>query len=404
MANKEQLTEIKDILSPKTVAIPLASTNSKYYDLFVEIGDEVKLGQKIAERYGTQRTPIFSSVSGKVEDIKWMEVYSGIKVDHLVIKNDFHEEAVEFEPLKGELTAKNIQRQLAKFGVRGLDQSGLYTRFDFTRTIKHVIVNDVFQNQAFLGLEGDLFYDEMDEIIEGLKLMQIASLSKVTVLCESNENAVMFKDAGFDVVMVKPKVSKAWLYNAIKKIVKVNPPFDLMDIGVLFTPVHSAKAVYDAVVLGKPVTDTRMIMMCHDNAYSQAFQVKIGTHISNIMMEIGTEGNLPTGGTYYTGSVLNGFSMKSDNFAVNEHISSIGVAFKEENEEVCIKCGMCNDICPVHILPQNIMDAEIRMIEDRMYEYDIHTCVECGLCSYTCPSEINVLEWIRRAKRRVSRG
>lgn len=404
MAKTNNLVEMNEILAPSVVAIPLASTNSKYYDLFVEIGEEVLVGQKIAERYGAQRTPIFSSVSGKVTEIKPYEFYSGIMVDHLVIENNRKEESVTYSPLKGEPTPKNVQRQLESLGIRGLDQSGLYTRFDFTKTIKHVIVNAVFQNQAFIGVEADLFFDDLKEIIEGLKLLGIASLSKVTVLSNQAAHVQALKDAGFDVVMVKPKPDKAWLYEAIGKVVKQKVPFDLMDIGVLFTPIHSAKAVYDAVYKGTPVTQTRIVLMCEDESFSRAFKVKIGTKFLDVLGTLGDLSEFPPGATYYTGSVLNGFVMTTDQFVINEHISSVGVSFKQVEEEVCTKCGLCNDICPVNILPQNIMDAELRMVEDRMYQYDINACIECGLCSYTCPSEINVLEWMRRAKRRVNRG
>ncbi len=402
MAKDVQIAEVKSLLRPSKVYIPLASTNSKYYDLFVEVGDLVLVGEKIAERYGKQRTPIFSSVSGKVVGIESMEYYSGILVDHMVIENDRKENAVEGNPLVGIETAKNIQRKIEEMGVRGLDQSGLYTRFDFTRTIKHVFVNAVFQNQAFLSVENDLFFDEIDEVIEGMQLLKKAALSQVTVLIDHDLHTKRFTDAGFDVVKVKAKVNTAWHYNAIKKVTKKDVPYNLMDAQILFTPIHSCKAIYDAVKLGKPVTHTRMVVMCADLDDSTAFDVKLGTHIKDIMTDLGKDYNETS--SIFTGSVLNGFTMKTNNFSVNEHISSIGIVIDEINESVCIKCGLCNDICPVGILPQNIMDAEMRMIEPRLYEYSIEKCIECGLCSYTCPSEINVLEWVRRAKRRVSRG
>lgn len=402
MGKDVQIAEVKSYLKPRKVYIPLASTNSKYYDLSVEIGDPVLVGEKIAERYGDQRTPIFSSVSGKVVGIEAMEYYSGILVDHLVIENDKKDEAVEYKPMQGLETAKNIQTKIESMGIRGLDQSGLYTRFDFSRTIKHVFVNAVFQNQAFLSIENDLYFDEMDEVIEGMQLLKKASLSQVTVLVDHDMHNARFEEAGFDVVKVKPSVSKAWAYGAIKKVVGKDVPYDLMEEGILFTPIHSCKAIYDAVRVGKPVTNTRLVLMCADMDSSTAFDVKLGTHIRDIMTEMGKE--YQEAASIFTGSVLNGFTMKTNNFAVSEHISSVGVVSDELKEEVCIKCGLCNDICPVGILPQNIMDAEIRTVEERLYEYNLKACIECGLCSYACPSEINVLEWVRRAKRRVSRG
>lgn len=402
MAKDVHIAEVNSLLKPGKVFIPLASTKSKYYDLFVEEGDSVLLGEKIAERYGNQRTPIYSSISGKVIGIEPMEYYSGIVVDHLIIENDHKEETAEFTPLEGIETAKNIQRKIEEMGVRGLDQSGLYTRFDFTRTIKHVFVNAVFQNQAFLSVENDLFFDKIEEVIEGMQLLKKASLSQVTVLVDHDLHTKRFTEAGFNVVKVKAKVDVAWHYKAIKKIVGNDLPYDLMEKGVLFTPIHSCKAIYDAVRLGKPVTHTRLVVMCAELDASTAFDVKVGTHVQDIMRDLGKE--YSENSHIFTGSVLNGFTMKTNNFSVNEHISSIGVVMDTLKEEVCIKCGLCNDICPVDILPQNIMDAELRMIEERLYQYSIDKCIECGLCSYVCPSEINVLEWVRRAKRRVSRG
>ncbi len=401
MAKNVHVAEVQEMLKPKNVYIPLASTNSKYYDLFVEVGETVLMGQKIAERYGEQRTPIFSSVSGTVESIVAMEFFSGILVDHLVIKNDKKDDEVEYEAMTGLETAKNIQNFIAEKGIRGLDQSGLYTRFDFSRTIKHVFINAVFQNQAFMGIENDLYFDEMEEVIDGMQLLKKASLSEVYVLVDHDAHTTKFKEAGFNVIKVKPKVSKAWAYDAIKKVVGV-VPFNLMDAGVLFTPIHSAKAVHDAVRLGKPVTHTRLVMMCSDSKDSTALDVKVGTHFNDILHHVNKEFKEEM--AIFTGSVLNGFTMKTNNFSISEHISSIGIETKQIEENVCVKCGLCNDICPVGILPQNIMDAELRMVEERLYEYNLKSCIECGLCSYTCPSEINVLEWVRRAKRRVSRG
>ena len=92
----------------------------------------------------------------------------------------------------------------------------------------------------------------------------------------------------------------------------------------------------------------------------------------------------------------------TDDFAITKNVESVRVAeYRSVAEDVCIKCGDCNDVCPVGILPQNIMDAELRSVNDRIVELNTAECVECGLCTYVCPSKINVLEWVRRARRRV---
>ena len=39
------------------------------------------------------------------------------------------------------------------------------------------------------------------------------------------------------------------------------------------------------------------------------------------------------------------------------------------------------------------------MKNDKEY-LESEKCIECGLCSYVCPANINVREYVRKAKRR----
>jgi len=104
----------------------------------------------------------------------------------------------------------------------------------------------------------------------------------------------------------------------------------------------------------------------------------------------------------HIGDFLTGQQVTTDEIAVTLTVNAVNFSeYDEEEEDVCIKCGDCNDVCPVGILPQNIMDAELRSVNDRIVELNTDECIECGLCTYVCPSKINVLEWVRRAKRRV---
>ena len=151
---------------------------------------------------------------------------------------------------------------------------------------------------------------------------------------------------------------------------------------------------------GIPYTQVEAHIMSDDSV--SVVEVPIGTSMSDVMGHLNAA--MPEADQWFNGNVLYGSPYKSNQFVVSDQAYDIGVTKNVITEDVCIKCGLCNDACPVGILPQNIMDAEIREVEDRIYDYKVDQCVECGLCSYVCPSEINVLEWVRRAKRRVARG
>ena len=55
---------------PKTVTIPMSMHIGAPAVPIVKVGDEVKVGQKIAEAGGFVSVPVYSSVSGKVTKMK----------------------------------------------------------------------------------------------------------------------------------------------------------------------------------------------------------------------------------------------------------------------------------------------------------------------------------------------
>jgi electron transport complex protein RnfC len=65
----------------------------------------------------------------------------------------------------------------------------------------------------------------------------------------------------------------------------------------------------------------------------------------------------------------------------------------------CVRCAKCVDICPVNLLPTEIM----RMVKYSRWRHSekLHSddCVECGACAYACPSKIPLVQYIKLAKR-----
>ncbi len=388
-------------LRPSSVSIPLHNPTTKYYDLNVAVGERVLVGQKIAVRYNQEvRLPVFSSVSGIVRSVDSLEYVNGISMDHLVIDNDTKEEQAKARPLMKPYTTQMLRTQLLDMGVEGFDQNGLYTGLNFNANIKQVIVNAVYENAGFVKEDVQFFETNQDALIMGCYLLAQASLQQVTVLTNQRSFATKCQQAGLQVRMVRPRANKAWQVEAIASIIKQQPPYDLLSVGVIYTNAHTAKAVYDAIELGVPVTSTEVVVLLDDPKQHRIVEAKIGTSLADVI----SGSTISSPATYFSGNVLSGSSMKSGEFVIHTDASTVGFTSSVIEEDVCIKCGLCNDVCPVGILPQNIMDSEIREAEDRIYSYDVDQCVECGLCSYVCPSEINVLEWVRRAKRRVARG
>ena len=89
--HRKNATEHKPIMTlpaPKRVVIPLSQHIGAPCRPIVQVGDTVKLGQKIGEAEQYISAPIHASVSGKVVEIGEMELFDGSKSNCIVIEND----------------------------------------------------------------------------------------------------------------------------------------------------------------------------------------------------------------------------------------------------------------------------------------------------------------------------
>ena len=66
--------------------------------------------------------------------------------------------------------------------------------------------------------------------------------------------------------------------------------------------------------------------------------------------------------------------------------------------QACIRCGMCEQACPVSLLPQQLYWFARGKEYDKLEAHNIADCIECGACSYVCPSKIPLVQYYRASK------
>ena len=79
---------IKEILPVSNLVYPLSQHIGAPATPIVAVGDEVLVGQKIAEAGGFVSAPIYSSVSGTVKAIEPRFNPTGTKVNCIIVEND----------------------------------------------------------------------------------------------------------------------------------------------------------------------------------------------------------------------------------------------------------------------------------------------------------------------------
>lgn len=423
------ITEYRTFLNPKKIYLPLTDNDSKIANVSVEEGEKVLVGQVVAHKFnGKTKTPILSTVSGTVVGFEERIDRYSKKIDHIVIENDLLNESAELlnykdkaailQPrnfpknvttYKDNISTAQVRNQLMNLGIDKVSIDGLYTDISFNGATKHVVLNAVFTNEPFVSTDYDLIIHNAEDIADGICLLGIAADTKsITVIVdkfmpaealEALGKAIVDKD--IELVTIDAKKVKAWDYKIIKKLVKKDLNINLLEDGVVYTSIQTALMVHNGIRKGLPVVNKQVTITGDGLKINAVYDVRIGTPFTDLVNDL--EGYQDVENmNLHLGSFLTGIQLESDDFVITQTIDSINVSdYREVEEDVCIKCGDCNDICPAGILPQNIMDAELRNVNSRIVDLNTHLCVECGLCTYACPSKINVMEWVRRGKRRV---
>ena len=387
----------ENMYSPSVVYIPLTDSKAKLASVKAEVGSNVKVGTLLAEKYfGKERTPVYSSVSGKVLGIENRVDIDGNEVRHIAIKNDSKYDIDEnVTPLK---EGETIKEKLINLGIKDLDNSGIYTGFHF-EDVKAIYVDAIYPNEAFARTNYEVLKDRAEKVISALsKYASEVNVPAYFVICKrvpSEVCKVIETEVAKtnNVTIVRRKQVPGWQYKLVRKQSNIELEVGKFK-GVVVVSVSAMANVADAITYGLPAIKKGVTV--YSNVVPSKFvEVPVGTPISQLFE---TEERVVVS----VGGLLTGKTVVSSNTVVSSSTYSINVVKPVcLDSDDCNRCGLCNDVCPVGILPSEIIFADNLKDEEKLNTLHVDRCIECGRCSYVCPTRVNVLERVRRAKRRL---
>jgi electron transport complex protein RnfC len=170
--------------------------------------------------------------------------------------------------------------------------------------------------------------------------------------------------------------------------------------------VSTTKAVYDAVVLGKPLIDKVITVSGRGISRPANLLVKIGTRVSDIVEYCG--GTTADLARVVLGGPMMGFAVSTLDIPITKTTSSILFLSEDEIDtrplSNCIRCGWCLDACPMGLEPKEVgIYVEANRAEDTE-QFGIFDCFECGSCAYVCPAKRPLVQFIRLAKMKAKRA
>lgn len=382
-------------------------------------GDNVKVGQKIAESSGFISSPVHSSVSGRVVAIEEKFHPSILRnCQAIIIENNFSDE-VDIS-MKGYTNWENISEQelveiVREKGIVGLGGAMFPTHVKLRRPknpIDTLIINGC-ECEPYLNADNRLMIERAEEIVEGIKIARkILSVERVIFGIENNKPQAIeqIKKAIEQQPWITLKELKTKYPQGAERMLITTttsrqvPEGGLpLDVGVVVLNVGTVFAIYQAIFNGIPLIK-RVITISGLFEKPGNFEIAIGTPLKEIIDFCGG-GKAYDKDSYYLkmgGSMMGIIQTELDTAVVKGTtgytlISKNPVDISEKN--ICIKCGRCVDVCPMELYPLYYAYYGQKQQWDKCAEYKVKNCIECGCCQYICSSKIPLTGLIKEAKK-----
>lgn len=312
----------------------------------------------------------YSSISGLITS-----VYN----DKIVITNDFKEEELSNDKKKfilDKISQKEIITNLKKNNIKTLNDKLLANLIEEQ---KEVLIIKCFDEEVGLVNAPYILSKYTEKLLSLIdKIYSLFCFKKVVLLFKAKDNNIIKKCQ--ENIGTYPNIRTRLINNYypltnefINSLVFLNDTnndslilsiYDILEI--YYSLKNSLYAKPKVITISGNVLDKTYLI-----------ETKIGVKITEILDNIREIKDMINIDCHY---FLNSyFKIKrldnlEDLIVTNDFK---GIFFnKKVNEEPCINCGKCYNVCPVYINPKNINDK----------------CIKCGLCSYYCPSNISLLE------------
>ena len=406
--------------APAEVLLPMLQHIGAPANPVVKVGDEVKVGQLIAEANGCVSSPIYASVSGKVTKIESYLCPNGRTVDAIRIASDGEMNTYEGITAPAVTDFDSFIEAVRNSGVVGLGGAGFPTsvKLDAIKKggIDTIIINGAECEPYITGDTLAMIYEaEWLKIAIDTLREQCAPFGQVDFVFGVENNkpeaikalSELFADADDVSVCVLPSLypqgaEKVMIHNTIGRIV---PEGKLpTDVGAIVINVSSLVHLAKYLKTGMPLVDR--VVTLDGSAVGTPMNIiaPVGASVQSIIDFSG--GLKEEAGKILFGGPMMGIPVCSFDEPTTKLTGAITVMNVKDSIEpeatACIHCGKCVSVCPTKLNPTAFSGAmNIASEEERIAVFNkehIKLCIECGCCSFVCPAKRPLVQNNRLAK------
>ena len=403
---------------PQVLVIPLHMHAGQPCQPLVKPGDPVTVGQPIARE---EHMLIHAGVSGKVTAVEPRPHPWGGQRMAIVIENDGQDTPWPQAPEGAdwqELSEQDIITRIALAGVVGMGGGGYPTadKIITARGRVDTLIINAAESEPYMTADHRLLLERSEQLLIGMHiLLKAAGVKNGVVAVEGNKlnAAEMLERTGRrkGLACRVCAIPSRYPLGAEKQVVKavtgreVPPGGNAIDAHCVVFNVATAYAVYEAVVLGKALTHRTVTVTGAAVARPRNLWVPIGTPVRDLIAAAGGLREQP--GLVVMGGPMTGIDQPDLDAPIIKTAPGVVCMMnwelaEEKEESVCIRCGRCVSVCPMHLMPL-LVDKELKLGGDvkELKRLNTQDCIGCGSCSYSCPCSIPLVERMVQARRLV---
>lgn len=424
--------KIKTLPVPEYLYLPLRQHTGSAASVVVSIGEKVYKGQCIARETSAVSAPVHASSSGTVVAIKKQTIahHSGVSEQCVIIETDGKDEwtsdilsqANSFKEKfdRQEYDLELVLARIKEAGIVGLGGAVFPSaaKLNPKTRIETLILNGV-ECEPYITCDDVLMREHANRIFGGILLLcKLLQPRQCFIAIEDNKPQAIksmqralkhIKETHHDVTHSMSVVPVPTLFPAggEKQLIKVltgkavpkgGLPFH---IGVVCINVGTSAAINDAVYHARPLVSRIVTVTGTGVKRPGNYEVPLGTPVQHLLDVAGGDAAHASSMRLIMGGPMMGQSLPHANVPIVKASNCIlveDIAATQAASMPCIRCGACTQVCPMHLLPQQLYWHARGNAFEKLQHHNLNDCIECGCCAVVCPSKIPLVHYFRYAK------
>ncbi|MGL9760217.1 MAG: electron transport complex subunit RsxC [Symbiopectobacterium sp.] len=420
MKTQSSRVPMRHIPLPERFIIPLKQHLGPEGELCVNVGDHVLRGQPLTRGIG-RMLPVHSPTSGTINAIRLhMTAHpSALPELSIIIIPDGEDRWCDPKRLPDyqKHSIDTLLAHLHQAGIAGLGGAGFPTSAKLKgglRGIATLIINAA-ECEPYITADDRLMQECAREVVQGIEiLMHLLSPERTLIGIEDNKSRAiqamryaLADRADIQLRVIPTKYPSGGAKQLTKILTGKEVPFGKhsASIGILMQNVSTTYAIKHAVIDGEALTER--VVTLTGKALRQPGNVwtRLGTPVRHLLKQarFHAENKTPI---VIMGGPLMGFTLptldvpivKISNCILAPSVSEMQAL---EQEQSCIRCSKCADVCPVGLLPQQLYWFSRGQEHEKARTHHLFDCIECGACAYVCPSNIPLVQYYRQEKAEI---